>query len=157
MDQRDQNQDSTNQDVTAGTGTGVRLHTGGCHCGAVRFQVELDPQAGGSRCNCSICSKISLTTAIVKPEAFRLLSAPDKLNMYEWGGKTGQRFFCKTCGVHCYGPGYLEQVGGAYVSVSLNCLDDVDANQLPIVHWDGRHNNWQAGPRKTPWPIFAAS
>ena len=135
---------------------GVRLHTGGCHCGAVRFQVEIDPQAGGARCNCSICTKTAGTTAIVKPEAFQLLSTRDHLSMYEWGGKTGQRFFCKTCGVHCFGPGYLEQVGGAYVSVSLNCLDQVDPNQMPIVYWDGRHDNWHSGPRSAPWPIFAA-
>ena len=32
-------------------------HTGGCHCGAVRFEVMADVQKGAGRCNCSICTK----------------------------------------------------------------------------------------------------
>ena len=51
---------------------GLKLHTGGCHCGAVRFEVELDATRG-SRCNCSICNKVSQLGCIVKPDAFRLV------------------------------------------------------------------------------------
>jgi hypothetical protein len=135
---------------TPATGT----HTGGCHCGALRFRVELDLTKGASRCNCSICTKTAVTGCIVKPAAFTLLSDDDEgLGMYEWGGKISQRFFCKRCGVHCFGRGHLAEVGGDYVSVNLNCLDDVDPNDLETVYWDGRHNNWQAGPRPIPWPI----
>jgi hypothetical protein len=39
-------------------------HTGSCHCGAVRFEVDADVKKGASRCNC----------LHVKPAAFRLLS-----------------------------------------------------------------------------------
>jgi len=128
-------------------------HTGGCHCGAVRFEVDLDLAAGGAMCNCTVCAKISGITTVVKPAAFRLLSGEANLGSYEWGGKSGQRKFCKTCGVHCFGPGFLEQLGGAYVSVALNTLDDFDRSTLKVSHWDGRHNNWQAGTRPTPWPV----
>jgi hypothetical protein len=133
-----------------------KKHPGSCHCGAVRFEVELAPGTGGSRCNCSICTKLAMTSAIVKPAAFALLSGEEGLGRYEFGGKTAQRYFCKQCGVHCFGRGYLEQVGGDYVSVNLSCLDDVDVTTLAMVYWDGRHNNWEAGPRPTPWPIFPA-
>jgi hypothetical protein len=54
-------------------------HEGGCHCGAVRFEVALAPDFKGSRCNCSICAKTAATGAIVKPEAFRLLTGQDAL------------------------------------------------------------------------------
>jgi hypothetical protein len=60
------------------------------------------------------------------------------------------------CGVHCFGRGHLVELGGDYVSVNLNCLDDVDPNQLSVVYWDGRHNNWIAGQRPAPWPISQA-
>jgi len=57
------------------------------------------------------------------------------------------------CGTHCFARGVLEQLGGAYVSVNVNALDDVDPGIMKPIFWDGRHNNWQAGPRETPWPI----
>jgi hypothetical protein len=135
--------------------TGAKKHTGTCHCGAVRFEVELDLGAGASRCNCSVCTKVGITSAIAKPSAFVLLSDEAALGMYEWGGKTAQRYFCKTCGIHCFGRGYLEQVGGAYVSVNLNTVDDLELSDLKVSYWDGRHDNWQAGTRSTPWPILA--
>jgi hypothetical protein len=133
----------------------VEKHLGSCHCGAVRFAVELDVQTA-TRCNCSICTKISSVGGLVKPAAFELLSGQADLGMYEWGSKAGKRFFCKHCGIHCYGSGHVAELGGDFVSVNVNCLDDVDPATLPIRHWDGRHDNWQAGPRKEPWPIFAA-
>ncbi len=126
---------------------------GSCHCGAVRFSVEADSSKGASRCNCSICTKIAMTGRIVKPSAFTLLAGEESLGTYEWGAKISKRFFCRTCGIHCFGRGYLAEVGGDYVSINLNCIDDLDPSALDIVYWDGRHDNWEAGPRPTPWPI----
>lgn len=134
---------------------GSQKHPGSCHCQAVRFEVALEPTAKGSRCNCSICTKLDLLSGIVKPDAFTLLTGEEHLSSYEWGGRTAKRYFCKHCGAHCFGRGYLVEVGGDYVSVNLNCVDDIEVKDVPAVYWDGRHNNWHAGPRDTPWPIFA--
>jgi len=41
------------------------------------------------------------------------------------------------------------------VSVNLNTLDDVDPRDVKVIYWDGRHDNWQAGPRDIAWPIVA--
>jgi hypothetical protein len=133
----------------------AKKHTGGCHCGAVRFEVTVDATSA-SRCNCSICQKLAFLSSIVKPSEFQLLTEESKLSAYEWGGKTARRFFCTSCGVHCFGRGFLEQVGGDYVSINVNALDDVDPATVKVVNWDGRHNNWQAGPRPEPWPVFPA-
>jgi len=138
------------------TTTKTQTLAGGCHCGAVRFQVNIDLGKGGSRCNCSICTKTSVISSIVKPDAFTLLSDDASLASYEWGAKISRRCFCPRCGVHCFGRGFLEEVGGDYVAVNLLCLDDVDPALLPVIHWDGRHNNWHAGPRPMPWPVAAA-
>ena len=137
--------------TTSNVGAAAK-HTGGCHCGKVRFEVELDASKGGSRCNCSICTKVATTGALVKPAAFALLAGKDDLSEYVWGSGVGQRFFCKHCGVHCYGTGTLEQLGGDFVSINLNVMDDIDTAILPIGYWDGRHDNWMAGLRDKPWP-----
>ena len=127
--------------------------SGSCHCGAVRFRVAADLDKGGSRCNCSICTKVSQLGGIVKPEAFQLVSSEEHLSSYEWASRTSTRYLCKHCGVHCFARGSLPELGGAYVSVNYNCLDGVELSDLSVVYWDGRHNNWQAGMRDEPWPI----
>ncbi len=134
----------------------VKKHLGSCHCGDVRFEVEVDATTA-TRCNCSICSKIHTTGAIVKPAAFKLSSDPANTSTYEWGTKVGKRFFCKRCGIHCFGTGHLEMLGRDFVSINMNCLDDIDPRDLKIGYWDGRNNNWQAGMRDAPWPLELAS
>jgi hypothetical protein len=130
-------------------------HCGSCHCGTVRYEVETDLSNPGSRCNCSVCTKTSVTSGIVKPDKFTLLTPEAELGSYAWGAKTSTRFFCKNCGVQCFGRGYLVEVGGDYVAVNLNTLDEVELTTLSLIHWDGRHNNWQGGPRPMPWPMLA--
>jgi len=130
-------------------------HTGGCHCGAVRFEVEIDPSTG-AMCNCTVCTKIAWVGSIAKPAAFTLLQGEDSLSTYEWGGRISRRKFCKHCGIHCFAYGHLDVLGGDYVSINLNCLDDFDLSKVQLSYWDGRHNNWQGGQRPTPWPISTA-
>jgi hypothetical protein len=132
------------------------VHSGSCHCGAVRFEVELDAELRGSRCNCSICTRTAVTSAIVKPSAFTLLTPEAELGSYAWGAKISTRSFCRHCGVHCFGKGHLAEVGGDYVAVNLNCVDELDVSTIPVMYWDGRHNNWQSGPSDKPWPLAAA-
>jgi hypothetical protein len=134
----------------------VKKHQGSCHCGAVRYEAEIDA-GSASRCNCSTCTKTGVTGGIVKPSSFVLVAGEDHLGVYEWGPKISRRFFCKRCGVHCFARGHLAEVGGDYVSVNYNTLDEVELSALKLTYWDGRHDNWQAGTRSTPWPILAAS
>lgn len=131
----------------------ANTHTGGCHCGAVRFEVTLEPSYQAASCNCSICMKLAHTSVIVKPEAFRLLAGEGSITSYAWAAKISTRYFCKTCGIYTHAKGHLEILGGDYVSVNLNCLDDFDVNAIQVAHWDGRHDNWKAGPRSAPWPL----
>ncbi len=133
---------------------GEKKHLGTCHCGAVKFEAVVDLGKGVSRCNCTVCTKTAWLGAIVKPEAFTVLEGAENLTMYEWGFKTGKRYFCKICSVMCYGAGHLKEMGGDYVSINVNCIDDVELRDLSVLYFDGRHNNWHAGTRPEPWPIF---
>ena len=135
---------------------GPKAHDGSCHCGKVRFRAELDLEKNkAGRCNCTVCTKTGVTSMLVEPRAFTLVEGESELLSYEWGAKIGKRFFCKHCGVHCFGRGHLAEVGGDYVSVNVSSIDGIDPSKLSIQYWDGRHDNWQTGPRDTPWPIFA--
>ena len=129
-----------------------RTYEGSCHCGTVRFETELDLSAGTGKCNCSICTKRRSWAAQVKPEDFRLISGADNLTDYQFGTMSGHHRFCKTCGVGAFGDGYIEQIGGAYYSINLACLDDLDPTELaeaPVKYADGRNNNWWNTPKET--------
>jgi hypothetical protein len=128
---------------------------GGCHCGAIRFQVELDLAQVTHRCNCTLCTKLAPTNAIVKPTAFELLVGKDIVVDYQRGGDNPSHFpFCPRCGVHAYAHGNIPELGGEYYSINVNCLDGVDPSIVSVQYWDGRHDNWNAGPRATPWPTL---
>jgi hypothetical protein len=134
----------------------ARLHHGSCHCGDNKFEAIVDASAG-TQCNCTVCTKLGATTTIIKPAAFKLLTDPAKLATYSRMPEIANRYFCARCHVMVYGAGNLPAIGGEFVSVPLNVLDDIDLCEVSIAHWDGRHDNWQAGVASKRYPVAAAS
>lgn len=128
-----------------------KTYQGSCHCGAVRFEADLDLGDGTSRCNCTLCAKTRYWKAIVKADALRLLQGEDVLTDYRFGSKTIHHLFCRRCGVKPFGRGDLEGFGEFY-AINVACLDDVtDAElaQAPVRFEDGRHDNWGSPPAET--------
>lgn len=128
-----------------------KTYHGSCHCGQVRFEADIDLSQGTLRCNCSICVKVRFWPAVVKPEAFRLLSGAEALTLYQFGSKTDEHFFCQHCGVRSFGTGNSPRWGRFY-GVNVTCLDDVTDQELaaaPITYLDGRNDHWDAAPAET--------
>jgi hypothetical protein len=111
---------------------------GGCHCGAVRFEVTADI-VEVTDCNCSICTKKGFLHLIVEPEKFRLLKGADALVTYRFNTGTARHTFCGTCGIHAF---YTPRSHPDKVDVNVRCLEGIDRAALTIVSFDGQH--WEA-------------
>lgn len=113
------------------------IYEGGCHCGAVRFEVEAPESLEVTRCNCSICSKAGFLHLIVARDNFRLLSGESALTTYTFNTGVAKHTFCKTCGIK---PFYVPRSHPDGIDVNVNCLDALPSN-VKISDFDGR--NWE--------------
>lgn len=111
-------------------------YTGGCHCGEVRFEVEMEIKELVS-CNCSICSKRGHLLAFTSDQKFSLLSGENSITDYQFGKKSIHHYFCKFCGIGAFGTGSMPD-GTPMRSVNARCLDDIDIDQFPIYQFDGK-------------------
>lgn len=125
-----------------------KTYRGSCHCGAVRFEADIDLGQGTVRCNCSICLKSRFWSAIVKPESFRLLTGQANLTKYQFNKKIDQHLFCTICGVRSFVIGNSPRWGEFY-AVNVTCLDGISIEELvnaPVTYLDGLNDNWRTPP-----------
>jgi hypothetical protein len=130
----------------------LKTYQGSCHCGAVRFECDLDLEQGTSRCNCSICTKQRFWKAIARSGAFRLLQGQEAVANYEFGKGAIRHTFCSRCGVKTFGRGHHEALGGEFHGINVACLDDLtpqDLGRLRIQYEDGMHDAWERAPQQS--------
>lgn len=126
----------------------LKTYHGGCHCGAVRFEADLDLTQSTYRCNCSICRRTRFWPAVAQESGFRLLAGQAELTKYLFNKRKNEHWFCRHCGVRAFGIGTDTPIG-RMVGVNLGCLDDVsdeELSRLPITYIDGREDRWQHAP-----------
>ncbi len=111
-------------------------YTGGCHCGAVRYSVNLKLE-GAVTCNCSICSKTGTLLAFAPMDQFHLLSGSDVLTDYQFGKHRIHHLFCSRCGVRSFSRGKGPD-GAEMAAVNVRCLDAVDLGSIPTRSYDGK-------------------
>jgi hypothetical protein len=131
--------------------TNTKTFRGSCICGQLQFEVDLEPSKA-TMCNCTLCQKLGARSINGKPAQLRVLS--DESTHGRFGSEYAARYFCKHCGTYCYGKGDIPEIGGPFVAVNINTLDDFDPSEASLMYWDGRHDNWEAGMAQKPWPVF---
>ena len=111
----------------------MKKYTGGCHCGAVRYEVEAD-LTETMVCNCSHCHKKGFILNFADKDTFQLLSGEDQLTTYHFNKKTIDHLFCKICGVQSFG----RSTTYPKMMINVRCLDDVDTDSLTPTKANGK-------------------
>ncbi|WEQ50590.1 GFA family protein (plasmid) [Komagataeibacter oboediens] len=109
----------------------TNIRTGGCHCGAVRFEVTLsDGFKSIRRCTCSYCRIRGSVVAAVAPGGIKILQGDDVLTSYRFNTKTAQHFFCSRCGIHTH---HQRRSDPNRYAVNVACLDGISPFDFPEV------------------------
>ena len=104
------------------------VHTGSCHCGAVRFRIDAEiPEL--ITCDCSLCRKKNALMAKVHEAGFFMLSDWDAVGEYRWNTKVARHYFCKTCGIYTF---HKRRSQPEFYGVNALCLDDFDETGIPV-------------------------
>jgi len=110
--------------------------SGGCHCGAVRYEVLAPDAVEVCDCTCSICRMTGYLHLIVPKERFRLLQGEDKLTTYSFNTGTAKHRFCSVCGIKSF---YVPRSHPDGFSVNARCLDEGSVEIAGIASFDGQH------------------
>mgnify|MGYP001548638986 CR=1 FL=1 len=113
----------------------LKTRTGGCHCGAVRFEVQTPDEIELVDCNCSICTKTGYLHLIVPKARFKLVKGKTKLTIYTFNTGAAKHMFCSVCGIKSF---YIPRSHPDGYSVNFRCLDKSDFHSIITTDFDGR-------------------
>jgi hypothetical protein len=108
-------------------------HRGGCHCGAVAFEVEAPARLTVSDCNCSICRMTGFLHLIVPRSRFRLLQGAEHLVEYKFNTGSARHLFCGRCGIKSF---YVPRSNPDGYSVNVRCLDQATVEHVTVEPFD---------------------
>ena len=110
-------------------------HTGGCHCGRVRFELHAPEELRVSECNCSICSKSGYLGLAVSRSRFKLLQGEDCLTSYTFNTGVAKHLFCRYCGIKSF---YVPRSHPHGYNVNVRCLDPGTVRSMTVRPFNGR-------------------
>lgn len=115
-----------------------QTYSGGCQCGAVRFQAKLSLDAPVT-CNCSRCQRLGSVFVFVPRADFVLEQGDGAMTEYLFNKYAIRHQFCATCGIESFAYGAMPD-GAQIVAVNVNVLDGVDPREVAkqAKHYDGK-------------------
>ena len=122
----------------------ARRRGGQCHCGAVRFEVELsDGLNSARRCTCSYCRMRGAIAVSAKVGGLDIVRGEDVLTSYRFNTGSAQHFFCSRCGIYTH---HQRRSNPGEYGVNVACLDGVspfDFSEVPVM--DGINHPTDSG------------
>ena len=125
-------------------------YSGGCACGAVRYETDADPLVAG-QCQCGKCQTLAgaghSTFAVFPAAALKLTGALAAWTYFADSGNTVTRNRCAICGTPAttYNSGMKEMVG-----LSLTTMDDASGIAPGWVAFHAKAQPWDMLDPKLP-------
>ncbi len=110
-------------------------HTGGCHCGRVRFELRAPEDIVVSECNCTMCSKSGYLGLAVSRSRFTLLDGEDCLTTYTFNTRVAKHLFCRYCGIKSF---YVPRSHPDGYNVNVRCLDPGTVRNMTVRPFNGQ-------------------
>lgn len=121
-------------------------HQGACHCGKVRFTVDLsEGLASARRCDCSFCTMRGAVAVSADLAGLVITDGADALTCYTFGTGVARHYFCSTCGIYTH---HQRRSNPDEFGVNLACLEGQTPFLPEVPVSDGRnHPSDGAAPR----------
>ncbi len=113
------------------------MHTGGCHCGKVKYEVDLDLAKPVLECNCSHCAMRGALLAFVPADKFIQTIGESAVADYRFNKHVIGHFFCTGCGIEAFGKG--DGPDGPTVAINVRTIDNGDLDTLTRQPFDGKN------------------
>jgi hypothetical protein len=109
------------------------MRTGGCRCGAIRYEVAGEPVAGVA-CHCRDCQYVAGGGAnfsmVFARAGFNVVKGNPKV--FKARPSSGGTFFCEACGVHVYSQPDTHR---HLIAVKVGSLDDASDFRVQADTW----------------------
>lgn len=112
------------------------MHTGSCHCGRIKFEVEgrFDEV---KECNCSHCSRKGYLLWFVPRGQLTLKTPEEAMSTYRFNRHVINHHFCPDCGCAPFGFGKTPD-GAEMAAVNIRCLEGIELSEVKRIPVDGR-------------------
>lgn len=113
-------------------------HMASCHCGGVKFTVNLPESPYARRCNCSICAMKGVVMIDVPLADLTVTEGEELLTLYTFGTGEAKHRFCSRCGIHCF---HQTRSDPGKFGINVACIEGVspyDWPEMPV--FDGQNH-----------------
>ncbi len=118
---------------------------GSCHCGTVRFEVQLPAGLDNARrCSCSICRMRGAVTVSAPLDRLWITAGEGALSEYRFNTGAARHFFCSVCGVYTH---HQRRSDPGLFAVNTACLEGVSPFDFDeVLVNDGVNHVSDSGP-----------
>ena len=104
---------------------------GSCHCGSVRFNVQLTDEFNTiRRCSCSFCRMRGAIAVSAQLDGIEITKGEEILTVYQFNTDTAKHYFCSICGIYTH---HQRRSNPNQFGINVACLEGISPFDFPEV------------------------